>query len=225
MVSSHPNIAALVATYEDIHAVHLLLELCEGGELFDRIASTGSLTEAQAARYFRKARGAGAGEGGGGLQAGKQGGSERGWAVKRAHALGQPAPTPHLPACLPACVQMVEVARHCHALGIVHRDIKPENVRAGGRGRAPCTPPQLGPRPSPPWLSPSLHSHTTTPRPLPPLLLAVPAGPSRRQGKHQGSRLWAVPVLAPRQALSQARAQGAWGGCTRWGGRGAASLG
>lgn len=36
--SSHPHVAALVATYEDEKAVHLLLELCEGGELFERIA-------------------------------------------------------------------------------------------------------------------------------------------------------------------------------------------
>lgn len=69
-MSSHPNVAALVATYEDESSVHLVLELCEGGELFERIAAAGSLTERQAARYFSS---------------------------------------------------MVEVVRHCHALGIMHR--------------------------------------------------------------------------------------------------------
>ena len=33
----HPNIVTLKDTYEDNNAVHLVMELCEGGELFDRI--------------------------------------------------------------------------------------------------------------------------------------------------------------------------------------------
>ncbi|PHU26156.1 Calcium-dependent protein kinase 32 [Capsicum chinense] len=37
----HPNIATLKGTYEDDNAVHILMELCEGGELFDRIVARG----------------------------------------------------------------------------------------------------------------------------------------------------------------------------------------
>lgn len=52
MLSSHPNVAALLSSYEDATSVNLILELCEGGELFERIAARGSLTEHEAARYF-----------------------------------------------------------------------------------------------------------------------------------------------------------------------------
>ncbi len=37
----HPNIVSLKDTYEDDNAVHLVMELCEGGELFDRIVARG----------------------------------------------------------------------------------------------------------------------------------------------------------------------------------------
>lgn len=46
---NHPNIVSLKDTYEDDHAVHLVMELCEGGELFDRIVSRGHYTERAAA--------------------------------------------------------------------------------------------------------------------------------------------------------------------------------
>ncbi|KAK8563368.1 hypothetical protein V6N13_007683 [Hibiscus sabdariffa] len=45
----HPNIVTLKATYEDDNAVHLVMELCEGGELFDRIVARGHYTERAAA--------------------------------------------------------------------------------------------------------------------------------------------------------------------------------
>nr|AFR11232.1 calcium dependent protein kinase 3 [Chenopodium album] len=45
----HPNIVTLKDTYEDDYAVHLVMELCEGGELFDRIVSRGHYTERAAA--------------------------------------------------------------------------------------------------------------------------------------------------------------------------------
>ncbi|KAL6138108.1 hypothetical protein ACLB2K_063394 [Fragaria x ananassa] len=45
----HPNIVSLKDTYEDDNAVHLVMELCEGGELFDRIVSRGHYTERAAA--------------------------------------------------------------------------------------------------------------------------------------------------------------------------------
>nr|GMD20580.1 calcium-dependent protein kinase 8-like [Ipomoea batatas] len=40
---NHPNIVSLKDTYEDDSAVHIVMELCEGGELFDRIVSKGTL--------------------------------------------------------------------------------------------------------------------------------------------------------------------------------------
>ncbi|XP_057438677.1 calcium-dependent protein kinase 32-like [Lotus japonicus] len=45
----HPNIVWLKDTYEDDNAVHLVMELCEGGELFDRIVARGHYTERAAA--------------------------------------------------------------------------------------------------------------------------------------------------------------------------------
>ncbi|CAK9184757.1 unnamed protein product [Ilex paraguariensis] len=49
----HPNIVRLRATYEDNEAVHLVMELCEGGELFDRIVARGHYSERAAATVAR----------------------------------------------------------------------------------------------------------------------------------------------------------------------------
>ncbi|XP_076958440.1 calcium-dependent protein kinase 8-like [Bidens hawaiensis] len=49
----HPNIVSLKDTYEDDSAVHLVMELCEGGELFDRIVARGHYTERAAAGVTR----------------------------------------------------------------------------------------------------------------------------------------------------------------------------
>ncbi|KAK1313608.1 Calcium-dependent protein kinase 7 [Acorus calamus] len=49
----HPNIVSLKDTYEDDNAVHLVMELCEGGELFDRIVARGHYTERAAALVTR----------------------------------------------------------------------------------------------------------------------------------------------------------------------------
>lgn len=38
-VSPHPNVIDLYDVYEDSNGVHLVLELCSGGELFDRIVA------------------------------------------------------------------------------------------------------------------------------------------------------------------------------------------
>lgn len=45
----HPNIVRLKEAYEDDENVHLVMELCEGGELFDRIVARGHYTERAAA--------------------------------------------------------------------------------------------------------------------------------------------------------------------------------
>ncbi|KAH7529164.1 calcium-dependent protein kinase 10-like [Ziziphus jujuba] len=49
----HPNIVKLKATYEDSENVHLVMELCEGGELFDRIVARGHYSERAAATVVR----------------------------------------------------------------------------------------------------------------------------------------------------------------------------
>ncbi|KAA8528082.1 hypothetical protein F0562_035049 [Nyssa sinensis] len=49
----HPNIVSLTDTYEDDNAVHIVMELCEGGELFDRIVARGHYTERAAAGVMR----------------------------------------------------------------------------------------------------------------------------------------------------------------------------
>lgn len=49
----HPNVIKLRATYEDAENVHLVMELCEGGELFDRIVARGHYSERAAAAVAR----------------------------------------------------------------------------------------------------------------------------------------------------------------------------
>ncbi|GMH13018.1 hypothetical protein Nepgr_014859 [Nepenthes gracilis] len=45
----HPNIVTLKDAYEEDNAVHIVMELCEGGELFDQIVARGHYTERAAA--------------------------------------------------------------------------------------------------------------------------------------------------------------------------------
>ncbi|KAJ6816742.1 calcium-dependent protein kinase 9 [Iris pallida] len=50
---AHPNIVRLLSTHEDRASVHLVMELCEGGELFDRIVARGCYGEGAAADVVR----------------------------------------------------------------------------------------------------------------------------------------------------------------------------
>lgn len=45
----HPNIIKLYESFEDLRNIYLVMELCSGGELFDRIIDAGSFTEVVAA--------------------------------------------------------------------------------------------------------------------------------------------------------------------------------
>ncbi|CAD6226687.1 unnamed protein product [Miscanthus lutarioriparius] len=52
-LSGHPNVVSIVGAYEDAVAVHLVMELCAGGELFDRIIQRGHYSEKAAAQLAR----------------------------------------------------------------------------------------------------------------------------------------------------------------------------
>ncbi|PKA48150.1 Calcium-dependent protein kinase 17 [Apostasia shenzhenica] len=52
-LTGQPNIVELKGAYEDKHSVHLVMELCAGGELFDRIIAKGHYTERAAAALLR----------------------------------------------------------------------------------------------------------------------------------------------------------------------------
>ncbi|KAF8403502.1 hypothetical protein HHK36_011606 [Tetracentron sinense] len=53
-VSPHPNVIHLYDVCEDPNGVHLVLELCSGGELFDRIVAQDKYTEVEAATVVRQ---------------------------------------------------------------------------------------------------------------------------------------------------------------------------
>ncbi|XP_057963614.1 calcium-dependent protein kinase 26 [Malania oleifera] len=48
-LAGHKNIVTIKGAYEDQHYVHIVMELCAGGELFDRIIQRGHYTERKAA--------------------------------------------------------------------------------------------------------------------------------------------------------------------------------
>ncbi|XP_015900389.2 calcium-dependent protein kinase 20 [Ziziphus jujuba] len=52
-LAGHPNVIQIVGAYEDAVAVHVVMELCAGGELFDRIIQRGHYTERKAAQLAR----------------------------------------------------------------------------------------------------------------------------------------------------------------------------
>ncbi|CAN0879295.1 Calcium-dependent protein kinase 2 [Linum grandiflorum] len=52
-LSGHPNIIKIKSAFEDSVAVHVVMELCSGGELFDRIIKKGHYTERKAAEITR----------------------------------------------------------------------------------------------------------------------------------------------------------------------------
>ncbi|KAL6174780.1 hypothetical protein ACLB2K_051426 [Fragaria x ananassa] len=53
-LTGHRNIVELKGTYEDRHSVNLVMELCAGGELFDRIIAKGHYSERAAANLCRQ---------------------------------------------------------------------------------------------------------------------------------------------------------------------------
>ncbi|KAJ1425114.1 Serine/threonine-protein kinase, active site [Sesbania bispinosa] len=53
-LSGQPNIVEFRGAYEDRQNVHLVMELCSGGELFDRIIAKGNYSEREAATVMRQ---------------------------------------------------------------------------------------------------------------------------------------------------------------------------
>ncbi|GAA0162773.1 non-receptor serine/threonine protein kinase [Lithospermum erythrorhizon] len=53
-LTGHRNVVELKGAFEDRHSVNLIMELCEGGELFDRIVSRGHYSERAAAVLCRQ---------------------------------------------------------------------------------------------------------------------------------------------------------------------------
>ncbi|KAL5999384.1 Mitogen-activated protein kinase cpk1 [Asimina triloba] len=52
-LAGHPNVISIKGAYEDAVAVYVVMELCAGGELFDRIVHKGHYTERKAAQLAR----------------------------------------------------------------------------------------------------------------------------------------------------------------------------
>ncbi|GLT52207.1 hypothetical protein SLA2020_255600 [Shorea laevis] len=52
-LSEHPNVVRIKGTYEDSVFVHLVMELCAGGELFDKIVAKGHYSEREAAKLLK----------------------------------------------------------------------------------------------------------------------------------------------------------------------------
>jgi calcium-dependent protein kinase len=53
-IVDHPNVIRLYATYEDEKYLHLVMELCTGGDLMERIVTQGVYSEATAASVMHK---------------------------------------------------------------------------------------------------------------------------------------------------------------------------
>lgn len=54
LVAGHINTVTLKSTHEDKEYIHIVMELCAGGELFDSIIEAGNFSEKKAAHIFRK---------------------------------------------------------------------------------------------------------------------------------------------------------------------------
>lgn len=52
-LSENPHVVKIKGTYEDPVCIHLVMELCEGGELFDRIVQKGHYSEREAAKLTK----------------------------------------------------------------------------------------------------------------------------------------------------------------------------
>ena len=52
-LKGHPNVVSVVGSFEDAKAIHIVMDVCKGGELFDKIIERGHYTEKDAAAMCR----------------------------------------------------------------------------------------------------------------------------------------------------------------------------
>ena len=52
-VINHPNVVSVVGSFEDAKSIHIVMDVCKGGELFDKIIERGHYTEKDAAAMCR----------------------------------------------------------------------------------------------------------------------------------------------------------------------------
>ena len=50
----HPNIVKYYETYDDVKYIYLVMELCSGGELLDKVSKSGHFSEKEAADVMSK---------------------------------------------------------------------------------------------------------------------------------------------------------------------------
>ncbi|KAL9190501.1 hypothetical protein ACHAXT_000207 [Thalassiosira profunda] len=102
---AHPNIVELYDVYETEEEVHIVTELCQGGELFDRIVQKATASKEQRRR----------------------------WAADGDEDNLSPD-EPLLPACFPErdaariVRSLLSAVAYLHSHNCVHRDLKPENI-------------------------------------------------------------------------------------------------
>lgn len=53
LAAGHANIVKLVEVYEDVFSHHFIVELCQGGDLFQFISHRGTLQEQEAVQVIK----------------------------------------------------------------------------------------------------------------------------------------------------------------------------
>ncbi|KAK4382547.1 Phosphoenolpyruvate carboxylase kinase [Sesamum angolense] len=127
LVSGHPNVVAVFDVYEDDQFLHVVLEYCGSGDLFERITARPVFAESEARRVM--------------ILLGTL--SEEGSEVLcsfffflgKIEGFGK-----DMEKIIVSCylihnflynfgmLPLMEAIAHCHRLGVAHRDIKPDNI-------------------------------------------------------------------------------------------------
>lgn len=139
-LAGHPNVVQLRGTYEDKSDVHLVMEVCSGGELFDRYVQ--DATRSVWHRFIGLLRGLACVQQGGRLLAGHVAQHAASMQLHLIAALTRTQLTQQTCVLLRSIVErghytekdaarmvrtIVAVVGHCHNMGVIHRDLKPEN--------------------------------------------------------------------------------------------------